>query len=82
MNEQYAVRWAVRRLRRAHDGVQWTKWHWTLDGGFTLCGRVIWLNRENLPCFPDTDDEAWRVDCVVCKKRLAMDAAAKEGMNE
>jgi len=65
----YATRWAIRPLKRAWS-IQWTKWHWTTNGDFTLCGRAIVIGREDVPMFPETDDEVKRVDCASCKKSL------------
>lgn len=74
MNEQYAVRWAIRPLKRMWS-ICWTKWHWTLNGDFTLCGRPIVIGREDVPMLPECDDRQERIDCVVCKKRLARRSA-------
>lgn len=69
MDEQHAVRWAIRPLKRMFT-IQWTKWHWTPNADFTLCGRPIVTCREDVPMFPETDERKEKVDCVVCKKKL------------
>lgn len=74
---EFAVRWGIRRAIYENDGVKWTKWHWTIDTGkFTLCGLPIVVGRDDVPMFPQTQDESDIVDCFFCKRRLG-DTEAK-----
>lgn len=69
MNE-HAVRWPIRYIRRSLNTIQWTKWHWTLDGNFTMCDRPITLLPDNCPVMPESSDDISKVDCKLCKTAL------------
>lgn len=67
MDEPHAVRWARRELKRLMM-LDYTKWHWTEDGVFTICGVLIPIGLD-LPgtCFPECYDWFEIVDCERCK---------------
>jgi len=60
----HAVRWARRRVRNYPD---YTKWHYTEDDNFTICGFPIILAVETF--FPEIE-ELEKVNCKKCLKAL------------
>lgn len=67
-NEPHAVSWPASHGNRMLQ--QTTRWHWTKDASFTLCGRVIPLMGEGW-MLPDTKDEPEAVTCKRCLAALA-----------
>lgn len=67
--DEHAVRWSQRESKNISlpDFCEWTKWHWTANGDFTICGWMIIVGRPgNVPMFPETDERAERVNCGNC----------------
>lgn len=69
---EYAVRWGIRRDR--YNQIHYSKWHWTTDGHFTSCGRLIPLMKDGVAEFPETDPEISRVDCRRCDKQKVIES--------
>lgn len=67
----HAVRWPK---RYRYKEVEYTKFHWTTDGGWTICGRNIVLLPEHCPVMPETSDYESDVDCSMCKRLLTQAA--------
>jgi hypothetical protein len=67
----FAVRWY---RRRTMGGVlpDWTRWHWTEDGLFTVCGWAIPLAIDGGSFVPETDSRMGRVDCQNCRRKLSL----------
>lgn len=73
-DESYAVRWAQRQYKIKLLGYIWTKWHWTNDSNFTLCGCNIPVGKgDNLPLFPETNYDGFDiVECKNCRRKLGL----------
>lgn len=70
MSNSHAVRWSWRWIERL-KAVQWTKWHWTNDADFTLCGYPIVIGGCNdCPLMPETDERTEKVNCKKCLRLL------------
>lgn len=70
MDEPHAVRWA-QKYNHPLKYIQWTRWHWTTDSNFTLCGHIIVLGAcDECPLFPETSELEEQVNCFFCKRRL------------
>jgi len=69
MSDPHAVRWATRELKRLMD-LDYTKWHYTNDASFTVCGLSIPVGNDNGTFLPETDDEVSRVNCKKCLGRI------------
>lgn len=69
ISEPHAMRWAIRPNKALFD-VTWIKWHWTLESAFTLCHLPIVIGRENVPMFPECNDEIEKVNCKRCLNQL------------
>lgn len=65
----HAVRWAQREIFSKFE-MQHSKWHWTNDANFTICGRPIQLIADGPALLPETDDEPSRVTCKRCRALL------------
>jgi hypothetical protein len=68
--EPHAVRWAQRDIRSRFE-TEYSKWHWTLDASWTLCGRQIQLIADGPAMLPDTHDDPEHVTCRRCVALLA-----------
>jgi hypothetical protein len=66
MGNAHAVRWARRKVCGVLD---YTRWHWTEDGRFTLCHWSIPLGVP-VTFLPETHEDVAIVDCTQCKRRL------------
>lgn len=66
--EACAIRWAIRISAGVHKKIEYSKWHWTEDGGSTLCGCYIPL--EGILNFPETHESSDTVTCKRCKLKL------------
>jgi hypothetical protein len=65
--DSHTVRWARRQVRGKPD---YTRWHWTEDGRFTLCNWSIPLGLANGTFLPETHEDVAIVDCTQCKRKL------------
>lgn len=68
--DPHACRWARRKIKRMFD-MDWSRWHWTTDGSFTLCGVPIPIGLDGGTMFPETDELPAKVDCRKCRRRLS-----------
>lgn len=66
--EPHAVSWPASHGNKMLQ--QTTRWHWTTDASFTLCGRVIPLMGDGW-MLPNTHDEKSKVNCTICRKKLS-----------
>lgn len=66
----HAVRWSRHTLVRELNTPQYTKWHWTEDGDFTICGRPIPIGIDGGTFCPDIDDNLLRVTCKQCMAKI------------
>lgn len=72
----HAVCWAQRYIRPKRGmygrnfGVQWTKWHWTIDANWTLCGLMVTLGTDKCPEMPQTTPRPSAVDCCHCLRKM------------
>ena len=65
-SEAHAVRWAIRWMEKMKY-VQWSKWHWTNDANFTICGYPIIIGQcDDCPLMPEHDERAEKVTCKKC----------------
>ena len=67
--DSHAVRWATNEAEVMYLK-KYTKWHYTLDATFTICGRLIVVGGNGGRFLPETDDEVSRVDCKQCLRVL------------
>jgi len=63
MNDEHAVRWALRKVRNELD---YTRWHFTIDGNLTLCKVPININGIWMPEVELVE----HVDCKRCLNRI------------
>jgi hypothetical protein len=63
---RHAVRWARRELKRMFT-LDYSKWHVTDNGNFTICGLPIPVGLRGTT-LPETDDDLYRVDCGRCRR--------------
>ena len=73
LSEPHAVRWAQRDIRRRFE-TQYSRWHWTSDASFTLCGSPIMLISDGPAMLPETHDDPAKVTCKRCRRLLADNA--------
>lgn len=69
-HEPHAVRWARRYLKAAFT-YDWTRWHWTNDASFTLCGVPVPISLSGGTFFPETDEDPGMVSCTHCLRKLS-----------
>lgn len=69
MDEEFATRWARREIKWLGD-MNWTRWHWTKGGRFTLCGCSIPLAIGGGTFLPEMDDSLEKVTCKHCRKLM------------
>lgn len=68
MNDPHAVRWVIRMVCKEPE---FSKWHYTGDGNFSLCRVLIPVTSIWLP----QTDVIEQVDCKNCLKILKQKAA-------
>jgi hypothetical protein len=66
-NNLYSVRWAISQTRGEFN---YTKWHVTGTGNFTLCKLPIILASKNGTFLPDIEDDTSKTNCKKCLRRL------------
>lgn len=67
--EPHAVRW-YRRVLRGQMREDWTRWHWTENASFTVCGVPIPIGIDGGSFLPETDDDLRVVDCKHCARQV------------
>ena len=73
--QEYAVRWA-QRFMWGGIKVKYTKWHWTKDSDFTLCGHPVVILPDRCPVMPQTDGDPATVECSRCRLLLEKQTAS------
>lgn len=66
-DQAHAVRWSM-----PASGIidHLSKWHWTIDGNRTACGRIIRIIGGGRRLLPETDDSRKTVTCRTCNTRI------------
>ena len=64
--EIYAVRWVKRRLHKELRD-DFTRWHASYNGAFTVCGLAIPITGRGF-FLPETEDDLKKVDCWRCQR--------------
>ena len=65
----HAVRWVQRKLPRSF-AIQYSRWHWTVDAAFTICGIPIQLIADGPALLPESHEDVEKVNCKKCLKIL------------
>lgn len=63
LTKPHAVRWARRKVKNEMD---YTRWHWTTDARFTICGTPIPVGLKGT-LLPELCEQSDVVDCKRCE---------------
>ncbi len=69
MDESHAVKWVMYRRVSLMKEEVYTRWHWTEDGCFTVCGHNIPVMTK-YATMPRTDEDVEVVNCKNCLLKL------------